>query len=736
MKTTIKLFSLGLLSALAFTSCSDSFLEEKKNYDYVDPDTYNYYSGCNGRVNDIYSWCLPTTSDVTWQYPSMGKADDAAKATEEYSGLSSFVDPQIELSSTSETNAVPDYFMGNQQNIQQSVYGRIRNINDVIEGISGGSLSQEQKNELLGQVYFFRAWCYYNLFKWHGGVPLVKEVQDVVTAPVTPRSSAKETYELILEDLNKAADMLAEKTENGGWSGENWGRVTSGTALALKGRVMLLWCSPLFNRSDDQTRWNEAYTTMKADLERINKCGYGLYQGTKNVNASSFAEIFTQSKKNPEAVFLTLYNNKAGDGLDDQKNNRWERDIRPSNTGGGGLRASQMLIDEFPMADGKIPASSASAYSKLEVSAESYDNTLPFVDRDPRFYRTFAFPGFRWTYNGNYAEKDSKSPSGSSYVLWNYVWYTSKNDAGNAESGEYYGADNLLKNVQGVYVRKKSDDYDLNKSPLYQYVAADTKGSAPFYSAAPLIELRYAEVLLNLAEVAAGANHMPEAVEYVKQIRERAGYTGDCGISAAASSDRATCLAQVLYERQIEFAYEGKRFDDLRRWMLFDGGAVKVDGAPATWNLTGFGGNTCTYLGFKQLNGQRRENLQFRVNDEIGIGGKTYDTDPLKDSDPLRKKLAEEGKNRPTGVDLMSDNSKKQIAELAEWYKTYLVMKVQKGDAYDSNKNYLYMNFRPKYYFLGFTSGTSNANKNLKQTIGWGDYNNGGANGTFDPLAE
>ena len=57
MKTTIKLFSLGLLSAMAFTSCSDSFLEEKKNYDYVDPDTYNYYSGCNGRVNDIYSWC-------------------------------------------------------------------------------------------------------------------------------------------------------------------------------------------------------------------------------------------------------------------------------------------------------------------------------------------------------------------------------------------------------------------------------------------------------------------------------------------------------------------------------------------------------------------------------------------------------------------------------------------------------------------------------------------------------
>ena len=29
---------------------------------------------------------------------------------------------------------------------------------------------------------------------------------------------------------------------------------------------------------------------------------------------------------------------------------------------------------------------------------------------------------------------------------------------------------------------------------------------------------------------------------------------------------------------------------------------------------------------------------------------------------------------------------------------------------------------------------TSNANKALPQTIGWGDYNNGGANGTFDPM--
>ncbi len=29
-----------------------------------------------------------------------------------------------------------------------------------------------------------------------------------------------------------------------------------------------------------------------------------------------------------------------------------------------------------------------------------------------------------------------------------------------------------------------------------------------------------------------------------------------------------------------------------------------------------------------------------------------------------------------------------------------------------------------------------NSTKGIQQTIGWEDYNNGGANGTFDPLAE
>jgi hypothetical protein len=225
-------------------------------------------------------------------------------------------------------------------------------------------------------------------------------------------------------------------------------------------------------------------------------------------------------------------------------------------------------------------------------------------------------------------------------------------------------------------------------------------------------------------------------------------------------------MSAILYERQIELAYEGKRFDDMRRWMLYDGGTQLPEGAPSSWQLTGWGGNTCTWLGFKAFNGQRREAIEFRLADKYGVGTTLWNGDPLINTklaghadsplDSVAKeyiaahtdvKLADaknlpevvyaaEKAMRPAGVNFSKGDMNQQLENLKQWYKDNLVIKERKGDGRDSQHNDLYMNFRPKYYFLGLSSGTQNANKGLPQTIGWQDYNNGGAPGTFDPLAE
>lgn len=731
MNKNIRIFTLAALAVAGLSACSDQFLEDKKNYDNVNAGIYDYYEGANARVSDVYSWCLPTTvSGDTWNYPSNGSADNSAKSTEEYSGFSSFVNPDDELHVMNGT-IVPDFFHNQANNIQNAVWGRIRNINDVIRGINGGSLSQAQKDELLGQVYFFRAWCYFQIVKWYGGVPIVNEVLEPLPENSTPRSSAKECIDFIIQDLDLSAKMLAASTTNGGWrSGSDWGRVTAGTALALKGRVLLTWCSPLFNRANDEQRWKDAYQTMKSDFSIIQSCGHDLYQPTMNSNGADFAALFSQSGKNPEAVFVTLFNTiQSGDT---QKNSIWERTIRPKNATGSGLAPSAMLVDLFPMADGKLP-SSATTYTKLDRSVEAYEAEYPFMNRDPRFYRTFAFPGVRWAYSGDATQQDPNNPSyngGKDYVLRNYCWYTNVEDRDNEQQSGYF-ADNLLQSGKGMYVRKKSDDLDVNASPLYANWAASATLSGFAYSAAPHIELRFAEVLLNLAEVATGAGDLDYAASLLRMIRQRVGYTGDCGLGSI-TADQATCMSAVLYERMIELAYEGKRFDDMRRWMLFDGGAnfSEVNGAPQSWNLTGWGGNTCQWLGFKQFNGQRRENLEFRVNNDEdfngGIGGTTKSSDPI---------LSNDEEDLSPVIDLRN-SIEPQTAALKKWYASHLVRKQKKGDSYDSNQVPKYMHYFAKYYFLGLPQGALNSDAGLAQTIGWEDSNNGGANGTFDPLAE
>lgn len=185
-----------------------------------------------------------------------------------------------------------------------------------------------------------------------------------------------------------------------------------------------------------------------------------------------------------------------------------------------------MLVDMFPMSDGKIPAT-CETYNTLTKSDIPYYREFPFVDRDPRFYRTFAFPGVRWSFVGNPTTQGNRYPhNGPDYELWNYTWYTDAAyvDDIEANSSVTYGADGLLNDVKGFYVRKRSDDRDVNAIARYVY---DEKSGGFTRSAAPYMEIRYAEVLLNYAEAACNAGEMGVAVDQLQKIRARVGYKAE-----------------------------------------------------------------------------------------------------------------------------------------------------------------------------------------------------------------
>ena len=86
------------------------------------------------------------------------------------------------------------------------------------------------------------------------------------------------------------------------------------------------------------------------------------------------------------------------------------------------------------------------------------------------------------------------------------------------------------------------------------------------------IEMRYAEVLLNLAECAAEVgNKSDEVYTILKDIRKRAGITANADglYGLKANMSQQELIDDVLYERRIDLAYEGKRFWDLLRRKIF-----------------------------------------------------------------------------------------------------------------------------------------------------------------------
>jgi len=703
------------------TGCSDDFLKEKRDYSKLSPDLYNDFTGATMRVQDIYLRLLPNANDgLTYRSPSAGKSDIQSQCTEEFSGLSDFVNPDVII--TTSSNLV-DWFHVSKQT-SAGPWGEIRDCNDVIEGVSSSTLTETQKHQLLGQVYFFRAWQYYMLVKTYGGVPIIDKVQvtDVSEAAnlSIPRSTSKACIDFICQDLETAAGMLPLS-----WGSTDWGRITKGTALALAGRARLLYASPLFNRANDATRWQAAYDANKAAIDSLTAGGFGLaYKDAPGINAAGFSKLFSDFNSK-EAVFVTLYNRVHDDNAAHEiyRNNHREQTLRPSNASGAtsntGMNTTSLMLDLFPMADGKKPT---------EVGTYNYSPLKFFQNRDPRFYRTFAFPGEYWRFEGNPLAWTAPVPSnavynGSLYVLWNYAWYADATRQADANIAGY-GADMLGQNYRGVYVRKRSDDFDMTTPTptcLYRWPAtsAENRQGAFGEGAIPHMEMRYAEVMLNFAEAACGIGHTDEAIQVLKDLRKRAGYTNESenyGLNVADFTDPGKLFGAILYERQIELAYEGKRFDDMRRWLLWDGGASfsDVNGAPSSWNLTGFGGNTCTYLGVEPFNGKRRDNVELAT---IATAAEAQGSDPI---------LA----NRPAPIDLKLSLST-QITALGTFYDTYLKRKTRLGDEVGK-----VVSFKPLYYFIGLTSGAQTNNITLKQTIGWADVNNGNANGTFDPLAE
>ncbi|RNL52205.1 RagB/SusD family nutrient uptake outer membrane protein [Pedobacter jejuensis] len=420
-------------------------------------------------------------------------------------------------------------------NTTSNAYGKIRTINTFIRDINAGTLDAGVKRRFAAQAYFWRAYRYFELVKLYGGVPLVLVPLDAVgdqakKDALVPRSKTSEVFAQIKKDLDSSVKYLPGK-----WPKKaDYGRITSGAAAAFMGRVLLTYASPQFNPNNDATRWQSAYDANKTAVTLLSANGYGLYNKWDYTMWTLDGANEGGIPLNPESVFVTAYNTTSADAA--ANSNTYDNGARPrSVSGGGSFNPSYEMSLAFPMADGK-PAAGTGASTKYPYALSSF-----YKNRDPRFYQTIAYNGATWG-----------SVMGSSR-LWTYFFFT--NAAGTTNKSTEATASNT-----GFYLRKGVDE---------------SKASPSTFIGTNWPEIRYAEVLLNLAECAAELNKTglaDESYANLIALRKRAGLeAGSDGLyGLTAGLNRVDLVNAIMKERQIEFAFEGKRFWDLRRRKLLE----------------------------------------------------------------------------------------------------------------------------------------------------------------------
>jgi hypothetical protein len=512
--------------------------------------------------------------------------------------------------------------------LHKEKYELIRRINIALEGLENSAMDEKVKEELQGQALFLRAWRYWEMIQLYGGISIVKSVQDPYTEDLNvPRSKTSEAINAIVADLDEAIAKLPID-----WPmSEDKGRINSGAAAAFKGRVLLSWASPIFNPGNDQTRWQRAYDANLLSIDLLSKMNLprGLYP--------DFSSIFNPDVvNNNEAVIYRRYSLSAGTSY----THGWEKSLRPPSGGGnGGYSPTWELVKAFPMANGKL----------IQETGSGYDSTYFWQNRDPRFYATVAFNGSEWNMTGR-QEKN----------IWTFR-NTKENNR--VPSTGFYN--------------KKATDSSIARENVSQTSTA-------------WIELRYAEVLLNFAECANELGKTNEALENVRAIRARAGIEsggGEYGISKQVTKEH---LREILMiERQVEFAFENKRYWDLRRRLMF------------REDLGQF---------VKKLNGKQRHGFTYTA-----LSG--WNSEITDQSSPYYGQLRIDTALAKGHLDLNDE------ASYSKYYRiVYKNMDIYNGQA-------IAINYQPFYDFFAVPSSMIEKSPAVEQTLGW-------INGTFDPLAE
>ena len=395
-------------------------------------------------------------------------------------------------------------------------YAGIFRANTAIETLANcsGYESDNQKNQMIGEAYFMRALYYYELASEFENIPLVITSASGNPAQATP----DQTWGQICADLLKAIELMPDNKANtfvAAGHADNW------AAEALLGRAFLFYTG-FYEKAavtlPDGTSLDKAAVVAKID-DCVNNSGYSLVPDFRNLWAYSnrlTKEDYTYTKGqglkwveddngiNPESMFAIKFSKFAS----------WGTTIGYSNGNAlyFGVRGGQDLAKTFPFGQGWGCGPVNPALWQEWAAAEPTDirrkATICEIPVELPNYTKGAASWNDFIQETDYYAKKT-APISSFKADGVKCWETFEQD-------------------------------------MYGYTSVNFQLS----NIHDLVLIRFADVLLMQSELKGDATGM-------NKVRARV------GLPAVAYS-----LAALQKERRWEFACEGIRWNDMRRWHI------------------------------------------------------------------------------------------------------------------------------------------------------------------------
>jgi hypothetical protein len=503
------------LTALTLASCSDK----------MDYNEYNVYDADYIKKNFTYVGDLVTAiyRQIDYDFGNysgaiLGSASDESEYAISGNAIEDFYD-----GAWSPTNA--------KSSIWSSSYTGIADCNLVLSKFQGLTFDELVLNsDYDQQMYrywnykwearFWRAYFYFNLVRQYGAVPLVTETMSNSEINTLSRTSADSVFNYIFSECNVVKDsIIKDYTDLGEYalSEVESGRANNLAVLALRARAALYWASPLFNTSNDKTRWLKAAQYTKELIDSCEARGMKLAPTYSNLWA-------TDNYNNTNTTCEIIFGRRVGSTSTFESYN-YPVGIEGGN---GGNCPTQTLVDAYEMQKTGLG---------INETGSGYDASNPYTGRDPRFELTIAKNGDTWptsyatvlqTYqNGANAEPlTGGTPTG--YYLKKYCHGTI-----NLASSSKYKVDNH------TWITFRLGEFYLNMAEaLYKYLGSPTATSSQFPTS---------------------------AIEYINKVRARVSMPN---FPTTLSND--AFWSKYTNERMVELAFEGHRFWDVRRWKEAD----------------------------------------------------------------------------------------------------------------------------------------------------------------------